>query len=159
MRGNQSWVILIWYVFQPGKPVCEGEPGGGSPSDSDLRRDQNAQVEDPYGRGQALQQDRHRQNQAGPDEDAAHPYFEGAKDEAQAGQDPARFRRRFQEGRAHDSLRLIAVPAPCKKLTESGVAGPRGSAPADGPRQTGSFLSVRCAERSRLERASEEVVA
>jgi hypothetical protein len=39
----------------------------------------NAQVEDPYGRGQALQQDWHRQNQAGPDEDAAHPYFEVAK--------------------------------------------------------------------------------
>ena len=46
------------------------------------KREDNAQVEDPYGRGQALQQDWHRQNQAGPDEDAAHPFFEVAKVEA-----------------------------------------------------------------------------
>jgi hypothetical protein len=51
----------------------------------------NAQVEDPYGRGQALQQDWHRQNQAGPDEDAAHPYVKGAKNQAETRQDFAGF--------------------------------------------------------------------
>jgi hypothetical protein len=41
----------------------------------------NAQVEDPYGREEALQQDWHRKNQAGPDQDAPHPYVEAAKGE------------------------------------------------------------------------------
>jgi hypothetical protein len=42
----------------------------------------NAQVEDPYGCEKALQQDWHRQNQAGPDQDAPHPYVEAAKGKA-----------------------------------------------------------------------------
>jgi hypothetical protein len=56
-------------------------------------REENAKVEDSYGREKALQQDWHRKDQAGPDEDAAHPYVEGAKDQAEAGQDRACFRR------------------------------------------------------------------
>jgi len=70
------------------------------------KREENAQVEDPYGREKALQQDWHRQNQAGPDEDASHPYVEATQSEAQAGTDPAGFRWRLQKGSAHDSLRL-----------------------------------------------------
>src|ERR1035437_5609575 len=76
------------------------------------KREKNAQVEDPYGREKALQQDWHRQNQAGPGEDAAHPNFEVAEGETQAGPDPAGFRWRLQEGSAHDSLRLIAALSP-----------------------------------------------
>jgi hypothetical protein len=34
----------------------------------------NAQVKDPYGRGQALQEDWYWQNCSSPDEDSAHPF-------------------------------------------------------------------------------------
>jgi hypothetical protein len=54
-------------------------------------REENAKVEDPFGRGQALQQDWNRKDQAGPDEDAAHPDVKEAKDLAEAGQDGAGF--------------------------------------------------------------------
>jgi hypothetical protein len=47
-------------------------------------RENNAQTEDPYGRGQALLQDWNRQNQAAPDQDAPHPYVEAPQDEAKA---------------------------------------------------------------------------
>src|ERR1035438_3650797 len=83
----------------------------GSAGESE-QRENNAQVEDPYGREEALQQDWHRQNQAGPDEDAPHPHVEIAKGETQARPDPAGFRWRLREGSAHDSLRLIAAPSP-----------------------------------------------
>jgi len=49
------------------------------------QREDHAKVEDPYGREEALQQDWHRQDQAGPDEDASHPYVEIAKGETQLG--------------------------------------------------------------------------
>jgi hypothetical protein len=51
----------------------------------------NAQVEDPFGRGQALQEDRHRQDQAGPHEDAAHPFVKVAEAEAEARKERNRF--------------------------------------------------------------------
>ena len=85
------------------------------------QREENAQVEDPYGREEALQQDWHRQDQAGPGQDAPYPYVESAKDETQAGKNPAGFRWRLREGRAHDSLRLIAVPL----QKETALQGPR----------------------------------
>ena len=54
-------------------------------------REENAKVEDPFRRGQALQQDWDRKDQAGPDEDAAHPDIEVEKEQAEAGQDSAGF--------------------------------------------------------------------
>src|ERR1035437_4105562 len=112
------------------------------------QREDNAQVEDPYGRGQALQQDWHRQDQAGPDEDAAHPYFKVAKSEAQAGPDPAGFRRRLQEGSAHDSLRLIAALIP---KAESALQGPRERvARAPGRPESSALLTT---ERFRLDKS------
>src|ERR1700749_1059981 len=96
------------------------------------RREDNAQVEDPFGRGQALQEDWHRQDQAEPDEDAAYPYFEVAQGEAQAREEPARFRRRLQEGSAHDSLRLIVEPAP---RMGGGTSGPIAKPGPRGPNQ------------------------
>ena len=110
----------------------------------------NAQVEDPFGRGQALQKDQHRQNQAGPDEDAAHPYFEVAEGEAQAGPDPAGFRWRLQEGSAHDSLRLTIA---WSSLLEEGCDTAQGL-------MFRPPLAVRCihsGEKSGLIKASEEV--
>jgi len=86
------------------------------------KREENAQVEDPYGREEALQQDWYRQDQAGPDEDASHPYFEGTKDQAEIRQDGACVGWRLQEGSAHDSLRLIAAPA---FLREGALPGPK----------------------------------
>jgi len=86
-------------------PVWRAKNGWSNASFPEIEKN-NAQVEDPFGRGQALQQDRHRQDQAGPHEDTAHPYVEGAKDETEARQERYRFRRRSREGSAHDSLCL-----------------------------------------------------
>ena len=122
-RGQGDPCLTGHAPRQPDRDLAH--PGG--------QREDNAQVEDPYGRGQALQQDWNRQNQAGTDEDAAHPYFEIAKSETQAGTDPAGFRRRLQEGSAHVSLRLIAVLSP----DGDGASGPQ-SNPLEADRAPGS---------------------
>jgi hypothetical protein len=124
-REESPYGILIRASRRQGDPCLTGhtpEQPSQHPAHPGGQRENNAQVEDPYGRSQALQQDWHRQNQAGPDEDAAHPYFEIAKSEAQAGQNPAGFRRRLQEGGAHDSLRLIVASG---SLVETALPGPK----------------------------------
>jgi len=84
--GRQIVVALYCLKPQEGREVLSQQAcGGRCVRQENKKREEQCQVEDPYGRGQALQQDRHRQDQAGPDEDAAHPYFEIAKSEAQAG--------------------------------------------------------------------------
>src|ERR1700760_3983083 len=72
------------------------------------KREENAQVKDPFGREKALQEDWHRQNRPWPDQDAPHAFIQIAKIEAQARQVRARLRRRLFESSAHDSLRLIS---------------------------------------------------
>jgi hypothetical protein len=89
---NSSETRLALYCLKPhwGRevPVCLMFWGnlGGHPSRPNRGKSpnekKNAQIEDTYRRSQALQQDWDRQNQEGPDEDAAHPYFEIAKSEA-----------------------------------------------------------------------------
>src|SRR5271169_1155831 len=105
MGQGSPCLMRIWGVGNQAPPI----------------REENAKVENPFGRGQALQQDRHRQDQAGPDEDSAHPYFKITKSETQAGPHPAGFRRRLQEGSAHDSLRLIAAPSPGTEIVLQGL--------------------------------------
>src|SRR5579871_853208 len=69
-------------------------------------RNLNAKVEDTQRRGQALQEDRHRQVQAWPVQDAPHPHFEGDQDQEEARSDRSRLRSGYREGRTDASLRV-----------------------------------------------------
>ena len=83
-RENAGWDILEKSASEQGKlcsrlwttiPSGEAEPE---------ERDNNAQIEDTYGRGEALFEDWIRQDQAASDQDAPYPYVKAAQDEAQA---------------------------------------------------------------------------
>ena len=94
-HGGQHWLasgiqelkaeILYTYLSLSGagKPLfCEAMwLGHQTPV---RKREENAQVKDPYGREKALQQDWHRQDQAAPDQDAPYSFVQIAKSETQA---------------------------------------------------------------------------
>src|ERR1700733_6365543 len=69
---NSTWVILMRAFPETGNPCFARRSVW--PSGPIQNEKKNAQVENPYGREKALQQDWHRQNQAAPDQDAPYPF-------------------------------------------------------------------------------------
>jgi hypothetical protein len=89
-------------------------------------QDHHAQTQNASGRGQALQKNRLGQIQARPVQNAAHPYLEGNQNQAPPRQERPGFRRRPQEGRPHDSLRLI-LPGRSRQRLPSRINAKSGS--------------------------------
>jgi hypothetical protein len=81
-NGPETAIPVYWLEPLMGGevPVSAGSTRRASQPLSPIQANEkkNAQVEDTFGREEALQEDWHRQNQAGTDEEASHPYLEGA---------------------------------------------------------------------------------
>ena len=98
VQEEDDWSCDALYWIKPiegrGVPVSCGIRVERNPTPKQEEKEKkNAQVEDPYGRGQALQEDWYRQNRPSPDEDSAHPFVKVTQSEAQARQERCGFRR------------------------------------------------------------------